>query len=144
MFQGVFMEINKSTNPSDIIETTQRLRLDIVNKLTEGGERVPTEGKEVNTLAMMLRDLDAAALTTRKLDIDVQGIDAASKASANVANILKEMGGNPFLIGNLEASTKIPVVDAAMIPDIVLVPGQMKIGSDVLEYAEFVVDDASK
>jgi hypothetical protein len=138
------MSINNSTNPVDIITTTQQLRLRIVDKLTDSGARIPTESKEVGTLSMVLRDLDAAALTTRKLDVEEKGIDAASKASANVANVLKELGGNPFRIGALESVSKIPAPDATLIPPIELVPGVMKIGSDVLEYGEFVTDDANK
>jgi hypothetical protein len=138
------MSINNSTNPVDIITTTQQLRLRIVDRLTNNGERIPTESKEVGTLSMVLRDLDAAALTTRKLDVEEKGIDAASKASANVANVLKELGGNPFRIGALENISKIPAPDATLIPAIELVPGVMKIGADVLEYGEFVTDDANK
>lgn len=144
------MSINVSTNPVDIIETTQKLRLQMVNKLTGDGERIPTESKEVGTLSMLLRDMDAAALTTRKLDVEEKGVDAASIASANVAAVLKELGGNPFKarvgvsIENHSVVSVIPAPDASQLPTVILVPGVTKIGEDKLEYAEFVVDDSSR
>lgn len=135
------MSINQSTNPVDVIATTQQLRLKMVEKLTEG-DRIPTEAKEVGVLSMILRDLDAAALTTRKLDVEEKGVDVASKASANVANILKELGGqNPFRIGTVENGRQLPTTDVSQIPVIDLVPGVMRIGADVLEYGEFVTDE---
>lgn len=144
------MTINTSTSPADIIETTQKLRLQMVNKLTENGGRIPSEGKEVGSLAMLLRDMDAAALTTRKLDVEEKGVDSASIASANVAAILKELGGNPFksrvdlTIENNSVVAVIPVPDTSQLPTITLVPGVMKIGEDKLDYAEFVVDDSNR
>jgi hypothetical protein len=140
------MKINKSTKPGDVIETSQSLRLEIIDKLTDKGERVPTETKELGTFLQLLRDLDAAALTTRKLDVEEKSIDVASKASANVAAILKELGGNPFKKQpqTIEGTVLIPTPDTSMLPEIELVPGHTKQGADKLEYTEFVVDESGQ
>jgi hypothetical protein len=141
------MSINNSTNPVDIIETTQQLRLRMVSALTSHGVTVPTDPKEVSNLSMLLRDLDAAALTTRKLDVEEKGIDSATIAAANVTAILQAMGGNPFKAkpGERDITPGItPTVDIAQLPDVKLVPGITKIGNDVLDYHEFVIDDSAK
>lgn len=137
------MSIDKSIDPVNIIQTTQKLRLQIIDALTSDGLTMPTDGKDVNTLAGLLRDLDANALTTRKLDVEEKGVDAATKAAANVAAVLREMGGNPFkgVRDSGAIVSSIPKPDMELLPVVEMVPGHGKQGEDKLAYDEFVVDD---
>lgn len=137
------MSNERSIKPADIIEHTQRMRLQIVDKLTDNGLELPTDPKDLGTLSMVLRDLDAAALTTRKLDVEEKAVDVASKASANVAAVLRSLGGgNPFKHEQpvIEGRT-VPIPDEDSLPVVVTVPGHTKQGMDELVYEEFVVDE---
>lgn len=135
------MSINCSTKPTDVIETTQSLRLQMINKLTDNGTRIPTDPKEVATLNNLLNSADSAALTTRKLDVEEKAVDQASIASANVAAILKEMGGNPFKREPTEIKGEVISRAPLELPEVVPVPGQMHQGMDTLIYEDFIVEN---
>lgn len=138
------VEINNSTRPEDVVETTQSIRLLMVKKLTNDGAEIPTDPKEVATLNGLLNSLDTTAQTTRKLDVEEKGIDVASKASANVAAILRQLGGNPFRIDH-EAidgeAVRLPDRAPQDLPKVVQVPGQTLQGMDELKYEEFVIEN---
>jgi len=129
---------SKSTKPEDVIELSQSLRLQIVDNLTRDG--VPTSEDGIKQLSSVLRDLDAAALTTRKINVEESAVDQAARATANVSKILAAIGGkNPFRKGVLvEERDDRPTLDRDKLPPVKTVPGQTFIGVENLKYEDFV------
>lgn len=135
--------INYSTAPEDIIQTTQKIRLQIVDTLTTQGNTIPDDPKFLSALNQTLRDMDQAAQTTQKLNIEAKAVDDAAQTSANINALLRHFGGkNPFLAdpnSNLPKAERV-TDDAALLPTVVPVPKQDLQGVDHLEYSDFVQD----
>lgn len=133
--------INYSTAPEDIIQTTQKVRLQIVDVLTTQGNTIPDDPKFLSALNQTLRDMDTAAQTTQKLNIEAKAVDDAAQTSANIGALLKALGGaHP-----LKRPGQAPLVervedDSHLLPTYVPVPGQELQGVEQLEYSDFVRD----
>lgn len=137
--------INPSTDPSDVVHTTQQIRLLMLKELTKGG--VPKDSDEVKTLSLVLRDLDAAALTTRKIDVEEKAVGEQARAIDAVQDIAKLYGGrNPFLANpdgslNADALREIRgsrVTDEAALPPPRSIPGMDKQGQDDVSPEDFI------
>lgn len=146
---GEFLAANKapipvdhSTDPAAVIKTTQSIRLRILEERLRTG--VNEDAKELNLDLQLLRDLDQAALTTRKIDVDERAINDAERASEQTNALLKMLNGrNPFAIdvtsGELRADLTGRSRDVAL-PEPTVVPGHTNQGTHNLEYGEFVDD----
>lgn len=136
------IEVNTSTEPAEVIKTTQGIRLKILaSRLAKG---VNDDIKELNTDLQLLRDLDAAALTTRKIDVEERAVNESERVSEQTNALLKMLGGkNPFAVdittGNIR-SDLIGRPREAALPVIAVVPGQVKQGTEQLNYADYVDD----
>lgn len=128
----------RSTKPEDVIELTQSLRLQIVENITREG--VPTSEDGIKQLSTVLRDLDAAALTTRKINVEESAVDQAARATANMDKFLSQFGGqDPFKKGVIiEGKAERPSIDRDKLPEVKTVPGQTFIGVEQLRYEDFV------
>lgn len=130
------VQINRSTAPEDVIETTQNLRLALVQQMIKEG--LPTDRREIRMLAEILRDTDTNALTAKKLNNEEKAINQASAVAKNIADIAAAVGQgkNPFAAPN--AVRQIPIDDSNRLPVIDLVPGQTTQGVEKLAYEDFV------
>jgi len=132
------MNINASVDPSDVIKTTQSIRLAMVQKHLKSG--VPSVDKDSNTLLQVLRDLDQAALTTRKIDVDERQVSESERLAQAQNELLRMLGGkNPFLL-DLATGQSIPPVQRpeAELPAPVLVPDVTTQGTQPVNYDDFV------
>ncbi len=130
------MEINTSVDPSDVIKTTQSIRLKMIQEQLKGG--VPSVDKDATTFLQVLRDLDQAALTTRKIDVDEQQLSESQRLADANNNLLKMLGGkNPFVI---EIGGIAPVIERAPVelPAPQLVPDVTAQGTQPVNYDDFV------
>lgn len=130
------IQINRSTAPEDVIETTQNLRLALVQKMISEG--LPSDRREIRMLAEILRDTDTNALTAKKLNNEEKAINQASAVAKNIADIANSIGQgkNPFAAPG--AVRDIPREASDLLPEIELVPGQTHQGVEKLNYDDFV------
>ncbi len=130
------IKINRSTAPEDVIETTQNLRLALVQKMIQEG--LPTDRREIRMLAEILRDTDTNALTAKKLNNEEKAINQASAVAKNIADIANAVGQgkNPFAAPH--AVREIPREASDHLPVIELVPGHTTQGVEKLIYEDFV------
>lgn len=137
--------ISNSTEPADIIKATQSIRVAMVKKHMMHG--VPNIGEESRDLLQVLRDLDQAALTTRKIDVEESQIGDAERLAAAQNELLRMLGGkNPFAVdivaNNVTLNATLPEVE---LPEPELVPGiddQGTVPVDFDSFASAVSEDA--
>lgn len=136
------IEVSPSTEPADVIKTTQGIRLAILAKRLANG--VNDDIKELNTDLQLLRDLDAAALTTRKIDVEERAVNESERVSEQTNALLKMLGGkNPFAVDLATGNVRGDLLNRpreADLPMITIVPGQVKQGTEQLNYADYVDD----
>lgn len=136
------IDVNQSVEAGDVIRTTQTVRLKILkHRLAKG---IPSDDKELALDMQLLRDLDNAALTTRKIDVEERAVNESEKVNEHVAALTKMFGGkSPFAIdpatGQVRKDLQNREIEATL-PDAKLVPGIAKQGTDNLNYADFVDD----
>lgn len=130
------IQINRSTAPEDVIETTQNLRLALVQQMIKEG--LPSDRREIRMLAEILRDTDTNALTAKKLNNEEKAINQASIVAKNIADIATAVGQgkNPFAAP--AAVREIPVEASERLPVIDMVPGHTTQGVEKLNYDDFV------
>jgi hypothetical protein len=129
------------TNPSEAVRFTQRARRVMFDELTEGGAKLTDNFKEVKEL---LKDVDATALLTRKLDIEESASNEATRALNNHRQLREMLGGrDPF---RRDDDSPLPVaerVEGALpgqLPNVPVrfVPGELDQGEQQLVVADFV------
>ncbi|MNZ45896.1 hypothetical protein D3C78_635620 [compost metagenome] len=132
------IRVDQNVDPSAVIKTTQGIRLKILEDRFKKG--IPSDDKELSLNMQLLRDLDSAALTTRKIDVEeAQGSETERLAQANNELLRMLNGRNPFAV---EVGTMPPNVKrtdaAAALPAPVLVPDVTTQGTQPVNYDEFV------
>ncbi len=132
------MEISDSVDPSDIIKTTQSIRVAMVKQELQHG--VPKVDKDANTLLQVLRDMDQAALTTRKIDVDERQVNESERLAQAQNELLRMLGGkNPFAVDITSGNTPpAPVRQAPELPTPPLVPDVTTQGTQPVNYDDFV------
>ncbi len=136
------IEVSTSTEPADVIKTTQGIRLKILaHRLATG---VNEDAKELNLDLQLLRDLDAAALTTRKIDVEERAVNESERVSEQTTALLKMLGGrNPFAVDITTGNVRPDLLNRpreADVPLVTILPGQVKQGTEQLNYADYVDD----
>jgi len=130
------IHINQSVDPSDVIKTTQGIRLRILQSRFAKG--IPADDKELMTNMQLLRDLDQAALTTRKIDVDERAVSESERLANANNELLRMLGGkNPFAV---EVGTMPPITQrvAPTLPAPSLVPDITTQGTQPVNYDDFV------
>jgi len=134
------MIINESVDPSAIIKTTQSIRVAMVKKTLARG--VPGIDKDANTFLQVLRDLDQAALTTRKIDVEERQVNESERLAQAQNELLRMLGGkNPFavqLVPGEAAPVRVRSEKAVELPPPVLVPEITAQGTQAVNYDDFV------
>lgn len=131
------VHINQSVDPSDVIKTTQGLRLKILKSRFSQG--ITDDGKELGLTMQLLRDLDQAALTTRKIDVEERSVSESERLANANNELLRMLGGkNPFMV---EVGSMVPALVTRAIPNLPppqLVPDITTQGTQPVEYDDFV------
>lgn len=136
--QGKPIPVDKNTDPSAVIRTTQSIRLGLLESRLKRG--FSDDGKEVSIDLQLLRDLDNAALTTRKIDVEERQVgDSERLAEAHNALMRMLSGRNPFAVDITDPS--LPVVPRQLphveLPEPDLVPGVTAQGTQPVNYDDF-------
>lgn len=136
------IDVSLSTEPAEVIKTTQSIRLRILSERLRKG--VSEDLKELNTDLQLLRDLDQAALTTRKIDVEERAVNESERVSEQTNALLKMLDGkNPFAVDLTTGSVRADLTGRpreAALPEPVIVPGHMRQGTENLNYADYVND----
>ena len=89
----------------------------------------------------LLRDLDSAALTTRKIDVEERQVDESQRLANAQNELLRMLGGkNPFAV-DITAGAVPPRVarpDPTALPEPTLVPDITAQGTQSVNYEDFV------
>lgn len=137
--------VSHSTEPADVIKTTQSIRLQIL--ASRLGRGVSEDLKELNTDLQLLRDLDAAALTTRKIDVEERAVNESERVSEQTNALLKMLNGkNPFAVDLTTGRVRDDLIGRPREVDLPLptiVPGHLRQGTEQLNYADYVDDPDS-
>lgn len=136
------IEISNSTEPADVIRTTQGVRLQILAHRLKTG--ISEDAKELNLDLQLLRDLDTAALTTRKIDVEERAVNESERVSEQTNALLKMLNGrNPFAVDLQSGEIRSDLIGRSRevaLPEAVIVPGHTRQGTEQLAYADFVED----
>ena len=82
-------------DPGEVVKFTQRARMKAFNELTDNGSNIT---KHLGDTMQLLRDLDGAALTTRKLNIEEKVVDDGRQIQATAKAVRQLLGRDPFLV----------------------------------------------
>jgi hypothetical protein len=139
------MIIDESVDPSAVIKTTQSIRIAMAKKHLKNG--VPDVGEGSRDFLMLLRDLDGAALTTRKIDVEERSIGESERLAQAQNELLRMLdGANPFVSIDLPGSPSMVTIHRAstvgMLPRPVLVPGITDQGTQPVDADKFLASIA--
>ncbi|MNO14024.1 hypothetical protein D3C76_36640 [compost metagenome] len=132
------LAVNQDVDPSAVIKTTQGIRLKILEDRFKRG--IPSDDKELNLNMQLLRDLDSAALTTRKIDVDeAQGSETERLAQANNELLRMLNGRNPFAVdvGSIPTTVIQRADPEKGLPEPKLVPDVTVQGTQPVNYESF-------
>lgn len=119
-------------SPSEVVKFTQRLRYKMVDDLTNNGEVVRGDSKE---LLSVLKDMDASALTQRKLNIE-EGNQQDGRVAIEAFRKLQTMlRADPIDIP--QTRRRLPT-DGVALPEVSLVPGEDHQGEQSLNIDDYV------
>lgn len=135
------MIIDESVDPSAVIKTTQSIRIAMAKKHLQAG--IPSVGEETRDFLMLLRDLDGAALTTRKIDVEERSIGESERLAQAQNELLRMLNGsNPFVSIDLPGSPSLITVHrestSGLLPKPVLVPGLTAQGTQPVDTDKFL------
>lgn len=127
--------VSDSVDPSDVIKTTQGVRLKILTSRLRQG--VPDDSGDLSDTLQLLRDLDSAALTTRKIDVEERSVSEQERLATASNELLRLLDGrNPFMV---EVAGVAPVYrEPAVLPPPALVPDITVQGTQAVNYDDFV------
>lgn len=136
------MIINESVDPTDVIKTTQKIRIAMVKQELKQG--VPKADKDSQVFMQLLRDLDTAALTTRKIDVEERQLGESERLAQAQNELLRMLDGkNPFVSIDLPGSPSLVSVardTVTILPRPELVPGLMAQGTQPVDVDKFLTD----
>lgn len=123
-----------STDPNAVVKFTQQLLYKAVLNKTNNGTFIPDDTVE---LASLIRDMNATALTTRKLDQEEKAADN-SRALVEAFRQFEEMFDGKDLYGvDRLARTADPYANATL-PDIVISPTEIVQGEQPLNADDYL------
>lgn len=117
-------------NYEETLQYSQRMRRKVVSHLTQEGQHIPGDIKEVNTVLKALADMDKTAIDERKNNIEQGNADSARLvAEATREFILQQKNRNPFEADEQTVMEgQPPQVSPEMLGEHALVPGEAELG----------------
>lgn len=134
------MIISDSVDPLDVIKTTQSIRIAMAQKELRHG--VPKADKDSREFMQLLRDLDSAALTTRKIDVDERQLGDSERVAQAQQELLRMLDGkNPFVSIDLPGNPSLITVHRTTVVDLPvpeMVPGLTAQGTQPVDADRFL------
>lgn len=134
------MIIDESVDPAAVIKTTQSIRIAMVKKHLKQG--APSVDKDSRDFMQLLRDLDSAALTTRKIDVEESALGESERVAQAQNELLRMLGGkNPFVSIDLPGMPSVATVqrEVVILPRPSMVPGLTAQGTQPVDVDKFLV-----
>lgn len=112
---------------------TQGTRKALIKHMTKEG--FPEDVKEQRNLLAALKDMDAQALSKKRISVEKESADTDAIVASALLEISKRVGNtNPF-----EGNRESPIlIDNSAIPKPDLVPGETEIGVTTETYETFI------
>lgn len=118
----------------EILSYTQRVRLSLINKITNGGESMPEDPKDRMALLSTLDGIDRQELGKLKIDAKQNNSATERLVAAALTNLIGAglNGRNPFLHEEKEGAPapvrEAPTMPEAIVQELTLVPGETRVG----------------
>jgi len=126
-----------------ILDFTQRLRKRVVSKLTNDGESLPNDPKEVITLNTVLDSMDRTALGSIRSKREAQIDDMSKQAAALVHEVLKKAGNVDLFAVAVTTPRAVPEIPDDM-AEPTIVPGELDVGLQTMTADSFMADFEAK
>lgn len=120
-----------------VMQTTQALRLRIINNLTQNATGMPLDTKQEATLLKAIDGMDKAVATKRRLGIEEQAAKTGEEEARNTASILRELKGKMFAQANVVDPNRPAPALGSEVPEPILKPGETEIGTANMNYETF-------
>lgn len=125
---------------ADVLKQTQQRKFKLLQTLEKTEAGVPTDAKEMQVYLQTLESLDRVAISKMKIQSAEGMAEGDRLAALTIAKLTQQMQGvNPFMTdANAPLKAGIPEVDASLLPEVDLVPGETDIGVSTQTYEQFV------
>lgn len=126
-----------------LLRHTQGVRLTVVDQLMDQG-KIPVTQEDRELLLKVIDGLDKQAINKKRIKADNKIGDAAQQAAAALAIMSQRLAGvDPFKATNSSSGPE-RVPDKFAKGEIVVVPGELDMGSDTRTYEEFSSEHSDK
>ncbi|WP_257292755.1 hypothetical protein [Endozoicomonas sp. ONNA1] len=130
----------EKTDPDKLIKHTQNIRLNLVEKMMEGG--MPENSKDQYRLLAALESIDTTALGVKRIKTEEKGIEKDREIAKAMNKLYGKSGNsNPFQTSEaIDGKVINDQVDlaAAQLPQLDVVDGEMEEGISTMDYEAFM------
>jgi len=131
----------KAMGDDQVLDFTQRWRVMMINKLTNNGQALPMEAKDVAALDGVLSSLDRQALGKKRIKVEEKGNKNAEEGMKLISAVLGKIGSNDVFAGVTGDKNIVRETIPASYEELDLVPGELDIGITDMKYEDFVKED---
>lgn len=125
-----------SVDPNDVVKFTQQLLYKAVLEKTNNGTFIPGDTAE---LSMLIRDMNATALTTRKLDQEEKALDN-NRALVEAFKQFEEMIEGKDVYGADRVTRTVDPYENSTLPTIEVNPLELTQGEQPLNADQYLSD----
>ena len=124
------------TQLEERLEITQKMRMKMVNILTEDGNRIPTDADSAKLVLQALNDMDRTTLGTMKQKTDDNKAASDQILARALLKLGEHQGSRSLLRSDTPVAPRVERVDDSLLPEISVVPGEMDVGTQNISYGE--------
>lgn len=126
-----------SVQPNDVVKFTQQLLFKAALKMTSNGTEIPDD---MESLSYIIRDMNATALTTRKLDQEEEGLFNQKALVEAYVELRKGLSGQNLYTGEGTLVRDSDPYAGILPPSVPVVDGEMSQGEHPLNPDDFLTD----
>lgn len=127
---------------------TQKVRRDLVEDITQGGTRMPTDAKDRMALLAAVDGMDRVAISKLRLRSEDKHTEAIKAASAVIANVMSGLSdkGDIFAVGQVieHGEAPLPRHPEKLLTEVVIAPGELDQGIADMQYDTFIEEQESR
>lgn len=122
----------------ETLDFTRTYRLRMLNKLTNGGQSLPSDPKEAVLVDSILTSLDRVAIANKRLKKEEEETSKAKIAGEIISQLLNRVGSADVFA--TPSGNPRPIREAlpAAYENVETVPGELDVGLSDMTYADFV------
>ena len=127
-------QVVESLSDDQILENSQRIRKQIVDKIVE--KDIPTDADTQYVLLSALKDMDKQVIDKKRVAIEDKNSNVASVVAAAVLKISNLMdGADPF---KRQSAGLLPQTEIDRLPGYEALPGELEVGVTNQTYDDFM------